>query len=604
MTMNTFSRRSILRRGLDSNGNDMTIYPAVLCMLLLCIVCKLIAQLRAKCFPTVASSESLLLNNFLERGPGFTRGTIEKLLEHADRWKCDICHFDNLMEALHCHLCGASPNKTQSKLPSEKLESGEPLLQPLRPCTSRQLCARTRKYWTRSLVHDEVMWSYCNELFMSFETQGFILKARRDEGRGASAARPPWNLVWCPVKDAGSGLYGAPLSLHVWTELLHISTLAFSSKYAWFLDQVDSIVLPYETHRMRLKTQRPNVATEALNHLDKLEGDLRCATTRYEFQGEAAIDAGAVQREWYMLVAQSIADESFGLFVITNHATNSYYLNPAAGARSGEYQAVGRFLAQAILSGQVLPLQFSPVLFKAILGSPLSLLDIQWLDAQMYSSLMHVLESKDVEDLALTFSVLERQEDSFIEVDLIPDGANVTVTRATAQNYVGRMARYLLFDRVQTQLEALLEGVFDILPPALLVPFDFNELELLVCGLPTVDVDDWKLNTMASSSLRNSQVYDWFWQVVEALGPEERSKLLQFCTGSSRVPVQGFKGLTSYDGNICHFSIHGKDYTPGMYPVAHACFNRLDLPLYPDKRTLQAAIDVLLQSDPTGFTLV
>ncbi|CAK4714595.1 unnamed protein product [Aphanomyces euteiches] len=537
--MNTFSRRSILRRGLDSNGNDMTIYPAVLCMLLLCIVCKLIAQLRAKCFPTVASSESLLLNNFLERGPGFTRGTIEKLLEHADRWKCDICHFDNLMEALHCHLCGASPNKTQSKLPSEKLESGEPLLQPLRP-----------------------------------------------------------------LKDAGSGLYGAPLSLHVWTELLHISTLAFSSKYAWFLDQVDSIVLPYETHRMRLKTQRPNVATEALNHLDKLEGDLRCATTRYEFQGEAAIDAGAVQREWYMLVAQSIADESFGLFVITNHATNSYYLNPAAGARSGEYQAVGRFLAQAILSGQVLPLQFSPVLFKAILGSPLSLLDIQWLDAQMYSSLMHVLESKDVEDLALTFSVLERQEDSFIEVDLIPDGANVTVTRATAQNYVGRMARYLLFDRVQTQLEALLEGVFDILPPALLVPFDFNELELLVCGLPTVDVDDWKLNTMASSSLRNSQVYDWFWQVVEALGPEERSKLLQFCTGSSRVPVQGFKGLTSYDGNICHFSIHGKDYTPGMYPVAHACFNRLDLPLYPDKRTLQAAIDVLLQSDPTGFTLV
>ncbi|KAG9410505.1 hypothetical protein AC1031_018546 [Aphanomyces cochlioides] len=217
---------------------------------------------------------------------------------------------------------------------------------------------------------------------------------------------------------------------------------------------------------------------------------------------------------------------------------------------------------------------------------------------------MHVLESKDVEDLALTFSVLERQEDSFVEVDLIPDGANVTVTRATAQDYVGRMVRYLLFDRVQTQLEALLEGVYDILPPALLVPFDFNELELLVCGLPSVDVDDWKLNTMASSSLRNSQVYDWFWQVVEALGPEGRSKLLQFCTGSSRVPVQGFKGLTSYDGNICHFSIHGKDYTPEMYPVAHACFNRLDLPSYPDKLILQAAIDVLLQSDPTGFTIV
>ena len=30
---------------------------------------------------------------------------------------------------------------------------------------------------------------------------------------------------------------------------------------------------------------------------------------------------------------------------------------------------------------------------------------------------------------------------------------------------------------------------------ALLSVFDFQELELLLCGLPEIDIDDWKRNT-------------------------------------------------------------------------------------------------------------
>ena len=35
----------------------------------------------------------------------------------------------------------------------------------------------------------------------------------------------------------------------------------------------------------------------------------------------------------------------------------------------------------------------------------------------------------------------------------------------------------------------------------------------------------------------------WFWQVVEEYDEEKRARLLQFVTGSARVPVQGFKAL-------------------------------------------------------------
>jgi hypothetical protein len=35
----------------------------------------------------------------------------------------------------------------------------------------------------------------------------------------------------------------------------------------------------------------------------------------------------------------------------------------------------------------------------------------------------------------------------------------------------------------------------------------------------------------------------WFWRVVESYSEEMRARLLQFVTGSSRVPLQGFKAL-------------------------------------------------------------
>ena len=90
---------------------------------------------------------------------------------------------------------------------------------------------------------------------------------------------------------------------------------------------------------------------------------------------------------------------------------------------------------------------------------------------------------------------------------------------------------------------------------------------------------------------------------MSGLPQDDQAKLLQYATGASRVPVQGFKGLTSYDGKICYFTLKGVAYKQGVYPVAHACYNRIDLPLYPSEELLEDALKTLLLSDPTGFNI-
>ncbi|KAF0715945.1 Aste57867_3101 [Aphanomyces stellatus] len=147
----------------------------------------------------------------------------------------------------------------------------------------------------------------------------------------------------------------------------------------------------------------------------------------------------------------------------------------------------------------------------------------------------------------------------------------------------------------------MVQGLYDVLPQELLMPFDYKELELVLCGFADIDVDDWKRSTNVTEDLK--VVAEWFWDIVFGLTSAERAKLLQFTTGSSRVPLQGFKGMTSYDGKLCPFTLYGIPYTKGAFPKVHSCFNRIDLPIYPTAKLLREGVLVLLQTEFAEFTI-
>jgi E3 ubiquitin-protein ligase NEDD4 len=65
---------------------------------------------------------------------------------------------------------------------------------------------------------------------------------------------------------------------------------------------------------------------------------------------------------------------------------------------------------------------------------------------------------------------------------------------------------------------------------------------------------------------------------VTAWPAEKKARLLQFSTGTSRIPVNGFKDLQGSDGPR-RFTIE-KSGAPTNLPSSHTCFNRIDLPPY------------------------
>ena len=63
-------------------------------------------------------------------------------------------------------------------------------------------------------------------------------------------------------------------------------------------------------------------------------------------------------------------------------------------------------------------------------------------------------------------------------------------------------------------MRAFLDGFKDLIPLAMLKIFDENELELLMCGIGTIDVRDWKEHTNYKGDYNsNHVVIQWFWRV-------------------------------------------------------------------------------------------
>jgi len=97
----------------------------------------------------------------------------------------------------------------------------------------------------------------------------------------------------------------------------------------------------------------------------------------------------------------------------------------------------------------------------------------------------------------------------------------------------------------------------------------------MISGLPCIDLKDLRNNTEYVNYTKESQAIKWFWEILEAFDKNEKAAFLQFVTGSSKVPIEGFKSLKGMGGNISRFQIH-KVYDKELLPTAHTCLNQLE----------------------------
>ena len=94
-----------------------------------------------------------------------------------------------------------------------------------------------------------------------------------------------------------------------------------------------------------------------------------------------------------------------------------------------------------------------------------------------------------------------------------------------------------------------------------------------------------------------SETLEWFWVTIDGFTREERTKLLQFITGSGVLPAGGFGDLSP------RLNISPKRGTAGL-PTSHTCFNQLCLPVYTSMEQLHDALVIAISEGNEGFGMV
>jgi len=156
---------------------------------------------------------------------------------------------------------------------------------------------------------------------------------------------------------------------------------------------------------------------------------------------------------------------------------------------------------------------------------------------------------------------MEERFGEMVTIDLKPGGADIAVTQRNKKEYVDLMVEYYVSKRVKDQFDALMSGCSELIPQDLINVFDEHELELLIGGMSEIDVyvfpfsfylirvlrfyqrDDWTKFTDYRGYDVNDEVIQWFWKCVRSWPAERKSRLLQFATGTTRIPVNGYKDL-------------------------------------------------------------
>eukprot|EP00573_Skeletonema_grethae_P001076 CAMPEP_0201686764 /NCGR_PEP_ID=MMETSP0578-20130828/1088_1 /ASSEMBLY_ACC=CAM_ASM_000663 /TAXON_ID=267565 /ORGANISM="Skeletonema grethea, Strain CCMP 1804" /LENGTH=875 /DNA_ID=CAMNT_0048170859 /DNA_START=38 /DNA_END=2665 /DNA_ORIENTATION=- len=429
---------------------------------------------------------------------------------------------------------------------------------------------------------------------------------RMRKGR-VSLVTPDKGVVDSKIKSANG------TDLVTFEDIATAQNKSYEDKIQWFQDTCAQLCVEWNEGHMRMNVRRDYLLSDSMEAVMSLSRkDLR-KVWRFEFIGEAGIDAGGLAREWFELVTEEVFDPDMGLW--QNSATNQMcmQINPASEISCPDdhliyFRFIGRVMGKAMFDRQLVKGHMVKHMYKHILGWPIMFNDLKDIDEEYYNSLKGLKDlGADVEYVYMDFTATEETLGVKQTVDLVPGGADIDVTEENLPEYIEACLKYRMLGRYEAQVNELLLGFFDVIPEPLLTIFDFQELELLMCGLPEIEMEDWKKHTEYSGEYDrdgpNHDVCIWFWEVVSEYDQELKARLLQFVTGTSGVPAKGFGSLQGNDGNVRKFTIHGVSLETCVYPRSHTCFNRIDLPLYEEKEELEEKLKIAITMASTGFDI-
>ncbi|KAK3827356.1 MAG: hypothetical protein J3R72DRAFT_457018 [Linnemannia gamsii] len=342
----------------------------------------------------------------------------------------------------------------------------------------------------------------------------------------------------------------------------------FRRKLIYFRSQPALRPVPGQCH---MKVRRSHIFEDSYHEIMRQSPTDLKKRLMIKFEGEDGLDYGGLSREFFFLLSHEMFNPFYCLFEYSAHDNYTLQINPHSNINSEHlnyFKFIGRVVGLAIFHRRLLDAFFIVSFYKMILKKKVTLADLESVDADVYRNLNWLLDDENgAETLDTTFSTNDERFGEIVTIDLKEGGQDIVVTEENKKEYVDLMTEWRITRRVEEQFKAFAEGFHQLIPQELVTVFDERELELLMGGLSEIDCDDWKKHTDYRGYTEQDEVVQWFWKCIRSWDSEKKARLLQFTTGTSRIPVNGFKDLQGSDGPR-RFTIE-KSGEIGQLPKSH-----------------------------------
>uniref|UniRef100_A0A8C1YVG9 HECT and RLD domain containing E3 ubiquitin protein ligase 3 n=1 Tax=Cyprinus carpio TaxID=7962 RepID=A0A8C1YVG9_CYPCA len=324
-----------------------------------------------------------------------------------------------------------------------------------------------------------------------------------------------------------------------------------------------------------LHVRRNHLVSDALRELTVYNDvDLK-KPLKVIFDGEEAVDAGGVTKEFFLLLLKELMDPIYGMFTQYSES-NLLWFSDKCFVEHNWFHLIGIICGLAIYNSTVVDLHFPLVLYKKLLKVLPTLDDLKELSPTEGRSLQQLLEYEgDVEE---TFCL------------------NFAVSCHVKKEFVQAYLQYVFSDAVQEQYSAFSSGFLKVCGGEILSLFQPSELMAMVVGNNNYNWEEMEKNASYKGEFSASHpTVKMFWEVFHEFPLEKKKQFLLFLTGSDRIPIHGMASL-----RIVIQSTAAEEH---YLPVAHTCYNMLDIPCYQTKETLRHRLTQAVEQYE-GFSLV
>uniref|UniRef100_A0A8C1R4J0 HECT and RLD domain containing E3 ubiquitin protein ligase 4 n=1 Tax=Cyprinus carpio TaxID=7962 RepID=A0A8C1R4J0_CYPCA len=347
-----------------------------------------------------------------------------------------------------------------------------------------------------------------------------------------------------------------------------------------------------------LIVRRENVVGDSMEVLRKSKNVHYKKPLKVIFVGEEAVDAGGVRKEFFLLIMKELLDPKYGMFRYYEESRLIWFAHKTF-EDIDLFHLIGVVCGLAIYNLTIVELNFPLALYKKLLKKTPTLEDLKELMPDVGRSLQQLLDYTEddfEETFCLNFTITEEIFGTTEVLELVPNGTDISVNKSNRQEFVNAYVDYIFNTSVAPQFSAFYAGFHKVCGGKVLELFQPSELQAMVIGNTNYDWKELEKSTEYKGEYwADHPTIKMFWEVFHELTLEKKKQFLLFLTGSDRIPILGMKSLAL----VIQPTGGGEQY----FPVAHTCFNLLDLPKYTNKETLKEKLLHAIEHIQ-GFNLV